>query len=222
MLTERIEEFYRGRGKFAEVPVSAQDLTTASIRIAIYDQSYISAVEIHGDAIDLRPCLAPYIDRIVRMQSNRVAEVERVLLLMSDISGMDITAILRRPDLVGEGSSMSLEINFKRHQACVSLDNSGSEEIGPFMLFGSYQGDDLFGAFEATKLNAVTVPNSPQELIRASINQRFPIGHDGLVFGYNIAGTIARPSIWPNCQVITKAGQTNITANRYFTFRPLC
>ncbi len=192
-LTERIEQFYRDRGTFAQVLVPAQDFSTGSVRIAIYDQSYISTVETTGDAIALRTRLAPYVERIVRMRPIRVAEVERVLLLMSDISGMDITAILRRPDIAGEGGSMSLEINFRRHQARVSLDNSGSEEIGPLMLFGSYQANDVLGAFEATKLTAVTVPNSPQELILASISQQVPIGYDGFLVGYKIAGTIAQP-----------------------------
>jgi hemolysin activation/secretion protein len=192
-LTARIEQQYRGAGLLALATVPDQDLADGDVRIVVFDQSYIATVETRSDDPALRRRLDPYIGQLVAMQPLRVKRVERILLLMSDIAGMNIEGVLRRPDDPANGGSMTLEIAFDRRVARVALDNRGTEEVGPIQAFATYQENDLLGLFESTTVSAATIPNQPRELLFGQFAQDFPLGRDGLHLGYQIDMADSRP-----------------------------
>ena len=192
-MTERIDGFYQANGTFSNTVVPDQDFAAGDIRFVVYDQSFIRTVEYVGDATKLKERLRPYTDRILNMQPIVIKDVERVLLLMSDLAGMNITVTLKRPDSAGAGGSMTIDVDYEEHDLRAGLDNKGSDETGPLELVGTYQGNDLFGAFEATKFSAATVPDMPRELFLFSGAQEFPIGYDGFRLGYQAVSVNSHP-----------------------------
>ncbi|MBT6117821.1 MAG: ShlB/FhaC/HecB family hemolysin secretion/activation protein [Rhodospirillaceae bacterium] len=192
-LTDRIERLYREAGILSLAVVPDQDLSDGDVRIVVYDQSYLETVEIMGNDPDIGDRLAPYIDKLVAMQPLRIKEIERILLVMSDLAGMNIDATLRRPDTLGKGGSAILEIAFEKRSLQLLLDNRGTKEIGPVQAFASYQENDLFGLFESTSLTFATTPNSPERLLLGQIAQDFPIGWNGLHAGYQFGVTNSKP-----------------------------
>lgn len=192
-LTDRIERLYRDAGILALAVVPVQDLSTGDVRIVVFDQSYIQTVETTGDYPNIRQRLAPYIDKLIAMQPLRIKRIERVLLLMSDLAGMNIEATLRRPDTPGNGGSLTLEINFEKRVLRFSLDNRGTEEVGPFQAFATHQENDLLGFFESTTVTGVTVPDSPRELLLGQLAQDVPVGSDGWHAGYQVGLTKSHP-----------------------------
>lgn len=192
-LTERIDRFYYQQGLFARSVIPLQDFSTGHARVLVDDEGYIAKVTITGDAARMAPRLDRYIRRLVDMRPLRVKEVERILLLMSDMSGMDITAKLNPPDTIGGGGAMDFQLDFHPVQARASLENYGSEDVGPLMLIGSLQVNDLLGALEGSRLTAVTVPNANRELRFISLAQEFPVAYDGLALGYELALAGSQP-----------------------------
>lgn len=192
-LTDRIERMYLRAGILALAVVPIQDLSGGDIRIVVFDQSYIRVIETRGDYPDIRKRLAPYIDKLAAMQPLRIKKIERILLLMSDLAGMNIEATLRRPDTPGNGGSLTLEIEFDKRVARFSIDNRGTKEVGPYQAFGTFQQNDLFGLFESTTVTGATVPNSPRELLLGQIAQDFSVASDGLHVGYQFGFTDSRP-----------------------------
>lgn len=192
-LTARIERQYREAGILVMASVPDQDLSAGVVRIVVFDQSYIETVETRGDYPDLRDRIDPYVGRIVAMQPLLIERIERILLLMSDLAGMNIEASLRRPERPGNGGALTLEIAFEKRVARFSLDNRGTDEVGPFQAFGTYQENDLFGLFESTTFTGATIPNQPRELLFGQVAQDFPIGRDGLHLGYRADAAHSRP-----------------------------
>lgn len=192
-LTARIEQQYRNAGLLALATVPDQDLAGGDIRIVVFDQSYIGTVETRGVDPALRQRLDPYIGRLVAMQPLRIRQIERILLLMSDIAGMNIEGKLRKPDQPANGGSMTLDIAFDKRVARAALDNRGTEEVGPIQAFATYQENDLLGLFESTTVSGATIPNQPRELMFGQFAQDFPIGHDGVHVGYQVDVADSRP-----------------------------
>lgn len=192
-LTDRMERMYRQAGYLALAVVPVQDLSTGEVRIVVFDQSYIETVETKGDYPDIRKRLASYIDKLVAMQPLEIKKIERILLLMSDLAGMNINATLRRPDTPGNGGALKMEIDFEERTLRLSLDNRGTDEVGPVQAFAAYQENDLLGLFESTTLAVATIPNSPRELLLGQFSQDVPIGSNGLHAGYRVGVTDSRP-----------------------------
>ena len=156
-LVVRIDRHYRAQGILIRAYIPDQDFAGGDVRVFVDIDSHIAEVTARGGAAGLMTRLAPYIRRITDLRPVRLQELERILLLVSDISGMDIVAQLSRPDGIGQGGTLALELAFVAIQARVSLDRFGSEDIGPLTIAGSVQGNDLLGAFEGSALSAAFV-----------------------------------------------------------------
>ena len=185
----RIEEVYRRAGFLVIAAVPDQQFASGDIRIVMFEDSFINTVEFRSERPELEERLQPYIQRIVNMRPLRVAEVERILLLMSDLAGVLIDGTLTRPTVPGDGGTLTLEVGFDRFGGGLGLDNRGSSEVGPLQLSGQAYANDLLRFFESSTLVGVTVPDTPSELRFGQFSQEIPIGTYGPRFGYNL-GTI--------------------------------
>ena len=92
------------------------------------------------------------------MRPIRIKEAERILSLMSDLGGFEITGTFYRPEVPTGGGSLKLDIGFDRWSGMLGLDNLGTDEVGPLELSGTVAIHDMLGLFETTTLVAVTDP----------------------------------------------------------------
>ncbi|XWN32116.1 MAG: ShlB/FhaC/HecB family hemolysin secretion/activation protein [Devosia sp.] len=192
-IATQVEQVYRQAGFLIIAAVPDQRFSSGNIRIIVFEDSFINTVEFRSEQPGLEQRLQPYIQRIVNMRPLRLREIERTLLLMSDLAGVFIEATLTRPTIPGEGGTLTLEVGFTRFGGAVGLDNRGSEDVGPLQLSGQVRGNDLLRLFEVNTLVGVTVPNDPQELLFGQFSQEIPIGTHGLRFGYSLGAIWSEP-----------------------------
>ncbi|WP_172330172.1 ShlB/FhaC/HecB family hemolysin secretion/activation protein [Mangrovicoccus sp. HB161399] len=191
-LADRIDAAYRQAGYFSATVVPVQDFRGGEVTLRVYE-GYLQRVEVTSSipGIDLR--LRPYIDRLMAMNPIRIAEAERVLLLMADLGGLEINGTFLRPDTPTGGGVLELEVGQVRSSGMVGLDNLGTDEVGPLELSGTLVLNDMLGLFETTTLVAVTVPDSPEEMGLLQLSQDFPVGHDGMTAGYGLTYLAQQP-----------------------------
>lgn len=182
-IAEQIDAAYVSAGYFSLAVVPEQDFRSGQIVITLYE-SYFRQVIIKSDVPGIEKRLAPYINRVVAMRPIKIKELERTLLLMSDLAGLTIVGTAVKPDTPSAGGDLTLTVSFKRASASVDFDNLGSGRIGPLELAATVTLNDLFRLFETTEFVGVTVPNTPKELVLVTGSQDFPIGVDGLHAGY--------------------------------------
>lgn len=187
-----IERRYQNAGVFVHAVVPVQDFSTGDIVIQLYE-SGLREVTVESDIPGIRQRLAPYINRLLAMQPLRVAEVERVLLLMSDLGGLTIEGTARRPVRPGEGGTLHLQVGDSPGETSLALNNFGDDETGPLQAVGLIQLNDRLGLFESTTLVGATVPDAPEELIMLQLTQDYPLGTDGLHAGYNLNHVWSKP-----------------------------
>lgn len=187
-----IERRYQNAGVFVHAVVPVQDFSTGDIVIQLYE-SGLREVTVESDIPGIRQRLAPYINRLLAMKPLRVAEVERVLLLMSDLGGLTIEGTARRPVRPGEGGTLHLQVGDSPGETSLALNNFGDDETGPLQAVGLIQLNDRLGLFESTTLVGATVPDAPEELIMLQLTQDYPLGTDGLHAGYNLNHVWSKP-----------------------------
>ncbi|MAM09461.1 MAG: hypothetical protein CML23_03155, partial [Rhizobiaceae bacterium] len=88
-IAAEIDARYLNAGYLSMTVVPVQDFSSGNITLRLYE-SYVETLEINSAIPDIRERLAPYIDRIIAMRPIRIKEAERILLLMSDLGGLDI------------------------------------------------------------------------------------------------------------------------------------
>lgn len=191
-VADEIEAAYRRAGYFSKAVVPVQDFKSRRVVIKLYE-SYVRDIVIKGATPEMEARLAPYIDRIVAMRPIRIKELERVLLLMSDLGGVSIEGTLKRPEGSSGGGELTLEIGFDRLAVHAALDNLGSASTGPLEASGVVVLNDTLRLFDTTTLVGVTVPDTPKELAMIQASHDVPIGSDGLHAGFNVSYVSSRP-----------------------------
>ena len=191
-IAERIDEIYQRAGYFSWAVIPEQDFSSGNVVIVLYE-SYVWRVIINSDIPAIERRLKPYIDRIVAMRPIRIKEVERVLLLMSDLAGLTIEGTVIRPKTPSAGGDLKLDIGFKRAGANGIVDNFGSEAVGPYEVTGTGTLNDTLRLFDAANIVAMTIPDSPDELKFVLASQDIPLGYDGLHVGYNFGYVSSQP-----------------------------
>jgi hemolysin activation/secretion protein len=128
------------------------------------------------------------------MHPTRIKEAERILLLMSNLAGLNINGVFTKPDTPTSGGDLALEISFTRASSAVISDNMGSNRLGPLQLAATANFNDVFWIFETTGFISLTVPTSPETLLFTQVTQDIPIGTDGVHVGYRLSYLSFRPS----------------------------
>lgn len=191
-IAEAVDAAYLRAGYFSMTVVPVQDIATGNVTLRVYE-GYVETVEITSSIPRIRERLAPYIRRLTAMRPIRVKDAERILLLMSDLGGLQIEGVLVRPETPSGGGKLKLDVGFNRYDAGIGLDNLGTQEVGPFELAGNATINDIFGLFETTSLVGVTIPDSPEEMVLLQVSQDMPIGFHGLSAGYDLTYVTQRP-----------------------------
>ncbi|WP_180901784.1 ShlB/FhaC/HecB family hemolysin secretion/activation protein [Martelella soudanensis] len=191
-IAAEIEAAYLRAGYLAIAIVPVQDFSSGRITLRVYE-SYVETVEITSSIPGIHERLSPYINRIAAMRPIRIKDAERILLLMSDLGGLDVEGVLIRPETPKGGGTLRLSIGFDRYSAGAGLDNLGTDEVGPLELSGTVTANDMLGLFDTASLVAVTVPNAPQEMIFLQASQDIPIGFNGLSAGYDLSYVTQKP-----------------------------
>jgi hemolysin activation/secretion protein len=113
----------------------------------------------------------------------RVSLLERYLLLIADLGGYQVDALLEQiPGEVGAGG-LTLNLAPAGVGGQVTLDNSGARETGPLQLTGVAFAGDVLGLFEQSTLVGVTNPVDPKEFRLVNFAQDYPVGSDSLFAG---------------------------------------
>lgn len=187
-----IAEVYRQNDYYGLAIAPPQDFSDGRIEVRVYE-AYIREVVIVGDYPGLAERLDPYIARIVAMDPVRISRLERYLLLMADLAGVTIDALLSKiPDEPGAGK-LELTVGFDRQVIAGRVDNFGNDETGPLTASMTARFNDLFGQFEGTDFLAVTNPLEPDELVFLRLSQIYQLGPSGFAAGYEIGQVWSDP-----------------------------
>ena len=146
---------YRNDGYIlSQVVVPAQSVEDGAIRLQAIE-GYIADVRVEGGDAELRARVSKYGQKIRAIRPLTAAALERYVLLLNDLPGVQARAVLAPASTPG-ASDLVLQVSRRALDVGFSADSRGSLAQGHQRLFGDVDAHSLFGGASLTELRIVT------------------------------------------------------------------
>lgn len=173
-----ITAYYRNRGYIltrAVVPPQRAQGGIVTIRIV---EGFVNDVKIQGDRAD-DPQIRKYADKIRASKPLDAKALERYLLLMEDLPGVEARAVLQPSAATPGSSDVIVTITRKPIEFSASLDNRGSRFLGPLQASANLFANDILGIDEQTQFRFANSLIDENELTYGEIRQEHQLGSEG-------------------------------------------
>lgn len=197
-IASAITTYYRNNGYIltrAIVPPQRAEDGNVKIRIV---EGFVDQVRIEGDAADSKPIQA-YADKIRANKPLNAATLERYLLLMDDLPGVEARAVLQPSATTPGASDVVVNVTRKRVEGSVNFDNRGSRFLGAYQLGGTLAANNIFTDEDQTQLRVINTPFESEELFYSELRHEMQLGGEGtkLMFSGNHIRTEPGASVAP-------------------------
>jgi hemolysin activation/secretion protein len=185
-ILKRITDLYRDSGYLLSRAIAPpQDLQSGVLRIVVIE-GHVERVVFAGDAAD-GGSLEAYARPVTSERPLRARTLERAILLIEDLPGLSVAPSLRAINETKGVYELILEIRTDAVEGFWSLDNRGTDGLGPLESWSGVNLNNLANLRERLRASLFVVPNDPHELTYADFAWEQPIGSDGFIisaFGY--------------------------------------
>lgn len=178
-LRDALTKMYRRDGYvLSQMVLPAQRIADGVVKLQAVE-GFISEVRFEGDSFADRAELLPaYAEKIKASRPLNLAELERYVLLVDDLPGLQAKTVLKAAEGVQGGAVLTFVLTSKPISAAFTADNRGTKPIGPVQLDGSVDLEDLTGFFESTRIRLIGTPQI-EELIYLDVSETIPLGTEG-------------------------------------------
>jgi len=154
-IVETITAKYRNDGYIlSQVIVPAQAVEGGNVRLQAIE-GYIANVRVEGGSDSMRARIRKYGERIRASRPLRAGALERNVLLMNDLPGVQARAVLAPAQTPG-AADLVLQLTQRSYAVQSSADSRGSRAQGRQRVFGDLDLHSLFGGASLTEVRAVT------------------------------------------------------------------
>ncbi len=183
-LRDAITAKYRQAGfVLSQAIIPPQKITGGIVHIRVIE-GYIDHIRIQGNphaARDARDLIGEMGARITRERPPNVHDLERYVLLISDIPGMTVRTVIEPSKDKAGAADLILILQHQIISASAEVDNRGSLAIGPEQGQIGVDFNSLFGLDEQFSLRLATT-GQPKDLQYGEFAMRSLIGPEGLRF----------------------------------------
>lgn len=159
----------------SRVLVPAQTIEAGRIQLTAIE-GYIAEVRFQGAKPEHEGVLRSYANKITATRPIALGVLERYLLLMNDLAGVEARSTLVASPTPG-AADLVVDLSVTRGFGQVGGDNRGSRVFGPWRLRVDAELASLTGRFDSTRLFAASTLNSEQNYVL--IQHAQPVGGDG-------------------------------------------
>lgn len=189
---EAITQKYRDQGYFLSSAILPPQNTADGGLVIQVVEGYVSEVTIEGLPESEVEFVEGYAARIKDQKPARYDLLERLLLLLNDVRGFKVQAVISADPKQPGGSIVTLVSQFKFVEASATFDNYGTRYIGPYKLTGNMAFNSLLLPGGSFALRYVT-PTHPREMQFFEATHDQPLGTDGWNWGVGASHTNTRP-----------------------------
>ncbi|MEZ0261720.1 MAG: ShlB/FhaC/HecB family hemolysin secretion/activation protein [Alphaproteobacteria bacterium] len=176
-IADRLTAKYRNDGYIlTQVILPPQEIDGGVVRLQVVE-GFVDKVNIQSGAIKNPDFLTGFADKIRASKPLNSKTLERYLLLINDLSGMQARAVLS-PSATPGASDITLVMEQKPLDLFLQADNRGSRYLGPLQVNAGARFANTFGLFEGISLQAVATPDDA-ELLFGTVTWQQPLNHEG-------------------------------------------
>jgi hemolysin activation/secretion protein len=192
-IRDRAATILRDAGYIASVEVPPQQIADGHVRFEVL-MAKLVGVRVRGTGGRAERLIASYLQKLTRDEVFNRFNAERYLLLVNDLPGFVVRLSLRsaesaRGEVIGEVTLLRTPV-----YADASVQNLGSEALGPWGVAFQGQVNDITGLGDKTTLTAYsTLEFEEQQTLQLAHD--FLIGSEGLGFAAQITYAVAKPDL---------------------------
>ncbi len=160
------------------VPPQTIDNGVATLQVV---EGFIDNITIQGDeeseyALDL---IRDYARRISTGSAMNVADMERQLLLINDLPGVDARSIISPSATTPGAADILVIVERDPFEAALGVNNHGSRFLGQLQTNGIARVNSVLGLNEQITAQIVAAPDAGLELAYGSLGYKMPVGSYG-------------------------------------------
>jgi hemolysin activation/secretion protein len=177
-VAEKIEDKYRKDGYFlTRVFLPPQQVKDGIFTIRVIE-GFIGSIQIEGSVEEVRSEAYERLQPLLNKKPIDLPSVERALLLLNDLPGVQGNGLLRAGRELGS-TDLLVQLETTKSQGYVTMSNFSSVAVGPVIINFAKQFRSLLKLQDELTLQVGTSGDG-KELNSASWRYAFPIGRDGL------------------------------------------
>lgn len=190
-IAEKIEEKYKSNGYFlTRVFLPPQQVKDGVFQIRVIE-GYIGDIQIEGATQAIRQDIQQRLNLLLNRKPIDLPTVERALLLLNDLPGVQGAGLLRAGRELG-ATDLLVQLSVLPSTGLITLSNHSSRSIGPVIVNFANQFRSILRDQDELTIQIGTSGNG-KELVNATWRYAFLIGHDGLIGSFGALKSRARP-----------------------------
>lgn len=207
---ENVAVRYRNAGfLLAQAFVPVQTVRDGNVQVRVLEGQFASC-RFAGDPIPARSLLRGYAEQLCATRPVTVALLERYLLLMNDVPGVQAKGVVVPAEMQGHNPDLVIQITRRNHDASVGISNRESKSLGTWRMEAA---GDLYGAFGLDGRQWVRYRHTPGDGLNvASIGQELPLGSSGAKWGIGLLGSRSKAEL-TGVPVRSELSALNVTAS---------
>ena len=147
---------------------------------------------IDAQSVGSTQLLEHYAEKLRLTRPLTAAVLERYLLLANDLPGVTLRAVFSPSEVQAGAADLTLIVRQDRYSGFASLDNRGSEFIGPYQIQAGLTVNGLFEISKRTQLRAVTASQTDELRFLGFAHQQ-QISVEGTKLVANLRRTESQP-----------------------------
>jgi len=195
-LAQRLTARYRQDGYIlAQAVVPEQQIDHGVVRLRVVE-GFVDRVLIEGDVVGPRRIVEEFAERIRAARPLTAAALERNLLLIGDLPGVNVQGVLEPSPSTFGAADLRVVLRHLPYEGFGVLDNRGSRFVGPWTATVGVSTYSLLGLYDQIDLLAAVTPDSG-ELGYLQAQFTIPVGPvaSGDTLQFFASGTRTRPNI---------------------------
>lgn len=181
-IAQAITDKYRNDGYILSRAIfPMQVVEEGCVRLQVLE-GYFSSYVIDESYEGPKDRLEAYAKKIIRSRPLKNRELERYLLLMNDLPGLEVTSVIRPASGIPGAAVLVLQVREKRLSVAAELNNRGSRFVGPHHLSLSVQAEGYLGWDERIS-GRMLAASQTDEMRYANLTYHQTFGSEGLT-GY--------------------------------------
>ena len=176
----RIQAKYREDGYFLTLVAGTLEPTNGAMTLRIrVIEGFISSVKLDGDIGPAGVLVYRFLAKLTTIRPANIRDVERALLLVEDVPGISVRAVLRPGTGEPGAVDMIAQVGRKPFDGLVLYDNRASQFAGPSELLVGAYANSFTSLGERTEVLVYDTPFNKEQLFGQAALEGF-IGGSGL------------------------------------------
>lgn len=191
-LVQKITTDYREKGYIlSRALLPPQEIKDGTVRIEIIE-GFISTVSVTGKPAGARKLIEEYGQHITQSRPLKLADMQRAMLLMNDLPGITVKAIIIPSKTTPDAADLTLVADYNLLSAAIEQDNYSTRFLGPIESSLALSVNSIFAGGDVTGGNA-TVTSKVSEMQYYNLYHTQPLTSDGLSYTIGTSYTATQP-----------------------------